>query len=82
MANGVVNVNVPDDIAVAVIAPASKLPLPSLLTIVFAVLDEVAESTFATIVVIVEELTPPTLVIVDVNVPKPPPVTSPVNSKY
>jgi hypothetical protein len=42
IANGVVNVNVPDDIAVAVIVPASKLPLPSLLTIVPAVLDEVA----------------------------------------
>ncbi|MFN6388498.1 MAG: hypothetical protein ACK4X2_09250, partial [Bacteroidota bacterium] len=64
IANGVVNVNVPDDIAVAVIVPASKLPLPSLLTIVFAVLDEVAESTFDATVVIVDELTPPTVLIV------------------
>jgi len=61
MANGVVNVNVPDDIAVAVIVPASKLPLPSLLTIVFAVLDAVAEFTDDATVVIVDELTPPTL---------------------
>ena len=61
MANGVVNVNVPDDIAVAVIVPASKLPLGSLLTIVFAVLDEVAESTSDATVVIVDEFTPPTL---------------------
>jgi hypothetical protein len=59
--NGVVKLNVPDEIAVAVIVPAPKLPLPSLFTIVFAVLDEVAESTFDTTVVIVDELTPPTL---------------------
>ena len=45
----------------AVIAPAAKFPLPSLLTIVFAVLDDVAESTFDDTVVIVDELTPPTL---------------------
>ena len=58
IANGVVNVNVPDDIAVAVIVPASKLPLPSLFTIVFAVFDDVAE---VIAVAIVDELTPPTL---------------------
>ena len=33
-------------------------------------------------VAMVEELMPPTLVTVEVNVPKPPPVTSPVNSTY
>ena len=46
---------------VAVINPAAKPPLPSLFTIVFAVLEEVAESTFDATVVIVDELTPPTL---------------------
>ena len=61
MANGVVKVNVPDDIAVAVIVPAAKLPLPSLLTIVFAVFVDVADSTSDAIVVIVDEFTPPTL---------------------
>ena len=61
MANGVVNVNVPDDIAVAVIVPAAKLPLPSLFTIVFAVFADVAESTSDATVVIVDDETPPTL---------------------
>ena len=79
MANGVVNVNVPDDIAVAVIVPAAKLPLPSLFTIVFAVLDEVAESTFDATEEIVDDETPPTLFVVVVNVPVPLPLTSPVN---
>ena len=43
------------------INPASKPPLPSRLTIVFAVLEAVAESTFDDTVVIVEDKTPPTL---------------------
>ena len=52
----------PDDTTdVAVIAPAAKPPLPSRLTIVFAVFDDVAESTLDATVVIVDELTPPTL---------------------
>ena len=52
----------PDDTTdVAVIVPAAKLPLPSLLTIVFVVLDEVAELTDDATVVMVDELTPPTL---------------------
>jgi len=52
----------PDDTTdVAVIIPAAKPPLPSLFTSMFAVLDEVAESTFDATVVIVVELTPPTL---------------------
>ena len=52
----------PDDtIDVAVIAPAAKFPLPSRLTIVFAVFDDVAEFTADATVVIVDELTPPTL---------------------
>ena len=59
--NGVVNVNVPDDIAVAVIVPAAKLPEPSLFTIVFTVLDAVAEFTAEATVEIVDEITPPTL---------------------
>ena len=46
---------------VDVIAPAAKLPLPSLLTIVFGVLIEVAESTFDDTVVIVDDNTPPIL---------------------
>ena len=46
---------------VAVINPAAKPPLPSLLTIVLAVLEEVAESTFDATVVIVDDNTPPTL---------------------
>ncbi len=67
---------------VPVMVPVEKPPLPSRLTIVFGVLDEVAESTFDATEEIVDALTPPTLVTVDVNVPKPPPVTSPVNSTY
>ena len=48
----------PDDTTdVAVIAPAAKPPLPSLFTIVFAVLEDVAESTFDATVVIVEDAT-------------------------
>jgi hypothetical protein len=46
---------------VAVINPAAKPPLPSRLTIVFAVLEEVAEFTADDTVVIVEDKTPPTL---------------------
>jgi hypothetical protein len=46
---------------VPVIVDAEKLPLPSLLTIVFDVFDDVAESTFDATVVMVEELTPPTV---------------------
>ena len=79
MLNGVVKLKVPDDIALAVIVPAAKPPLPSLLTSVFAVFDEVAESTFDATVVIVDELKPPTLLIVVVNDPVPLPLTSPVN---
>ena len=49
----------PDDTSdVAVIAPAAKPPLPSLLTIVFAVLDAVAE--LIAVAIVVDE-TPPTL---------------------
>ena len=59
--NGVVKLKVPDDIAVAVMVPAAKSPLASRLTIVFAVLDDVAESTFDATEVIVDESTPPTL---------------------
>ena len=61
MANGVVKLKVPDDIAVVVIVPAAKLPAPSLLTIVFDVLSDVAELTDDATVVIVDESTPPTL---------------------
>ena len=45
----------------AVIIPALKFPLKSLSTRVLGVLFEVAEATLELIVVIVEELTPPTL---------------------
>ena len=45
----------------AVMIPALKLPLPSLFTKVLGVLVEVAEATSLAMVVIVEELTPPTL---------------------
>lgn len=45
----------------AVIAPAAKSPLPSLLTIVFAVLEDVAEFTDEATEVIVDDNTPPTL---------------------
>ena len=41
--------------------PALKFPLPSLLTKVFAVLVEVADAVVLAMVVIVEELTPPTV---------------------
>ena len=52
----------PEDVKdVAVINPASKPPLPSRLTIVFAVLDAVAEFTADDTVVIVDDKTPPTL---------------------
>ena len=46
---------------VPVIVPVEKSPLPSLFTIVFGVLDDVAESTFDATVVIVDDTTPPTL---------------------
>ena len=59
--NGVVKLNVPDDKAVAVIAPTTKSPAPSLFTIVFAKLDDVAEFTAEATVVIVDDETPPTL---------------------
>ena len=59
--NGVVKLNVPDDIAVAVIVPAAKLPVPSLFIIVFAVLFEVADNTDDATVVIVDDATPPTV---------------------
>ena len=61
---------------VAVINPAAKPPLPSLLTIVFAVLEDVAEFTEEATVVIVDELTPPTLFTVGKSAV---PVKSPVN---
>jgi hypothetical protein len=52
----------PEDVKdVAVINPAAKPPLPSRLTIVFAVLVEVAEFTADDTVVIVDDKTPPTL---------------------
>ena len=52
----------PDDTTdVAVIAPAANPPVPSRLTIVFAVLEEVAEFTADDTVVIVDDKTPPTL---------------------
>ena len=46
---------------VPVIVPVEKPPLPSLLTMVLGVLFDVAEFTAEATVVIVEELTPPTL---------------------
>jgi len=46
---------------VPVIVPVEKPPLPSRFTIVLGVLFEVAEFTAEATVVIVEELTPPTL---------------------
>jgi len=46
---------------VPVMVPVEKPPLPSRLTIVLDVLSDVAESTFDDTVVIVDELTPPTL---------------------
>ena len=63
---------------VPVMVPVEKPPLPSLLTIVFGVLTEVADKTEDATVVIVDESTPPTLFIVVVNVPVPLPLTSPV----
>ena len=53
-----VPLNVPEMI------PVEKPPLTSRLTIVFAVLDDVAEFTADATVVIVDELTPPTLLTV------------------
>jgi hypothetical protein len=46
---------------VPVMVPVEKSPLASLLTIVFTILEEVAEFTDDATVVIVDELTPPTL---------------------
>jgi hypothetical protein len=52
----------PDDTTeVAVIAPAAKPPLTSRLTIVFAVLDAVADNTDDATVVMVVDKIPPTL---------------------
>ena len=64
---------------VPVIIPVEKPPLPSLFTIVFAVLVEVADNTEDATVVMVVDKTPPTLLVVVVNVPVPLPLTSPVN---
>ena len=61
---GVVKLNVPDEIAVAVIVPVAKLPLPSRLTIVFGVLSDVADNTFDATVVMVVDKTPPILLTV------------------
>ena len=58
MALDAVPLNVP------VIVPVEKPPLPSLLTIVLGVLVDVAELTDDATVVIVDELTPPTLLTV------------------
>ena len=52
----------------AVINPAAKPPLLSLLTIVFDKLSDVADSTSDATDVIVDEFTPPTLLIVAVPV--------------
>jgi len=67
---------------VPVMVPVEKSPLASLLTIVLGVLAEVAEFTVEATEEIVDDETPPTLVTVVENVPKPPPVTSPLNSTY
>jgi hypothetical protein len=59
----------PDDTTVvAVIAPAANPPLPSRFTIVLIVFDAVADNTSDATVVIVDEFTPPTLLIVAVPV--------------
>jgi len=63
---------------VPVMVPVENPPLISLLTIVFGVLSDVAESTFDATVEIVDDETPPTLFVVVVNVPVPLPLTSPV----
>jgi hypothetical protein len=52
---------------VPVIIPVEKLPAPSLLTIVLGVFEEVAELTAEAILVIVDELTPPTLFTVGIS---------------
>lgn len=46
---------------VPVIVPVEKPPLPSRLTIVFDILSDVADKTDDATVVIVDEITPPTL---------------------
>ena len=53
---------------VPVMIPVEKPPLLSLLTIVFEVLSEVADNTDDATDVIVDEFTPPTLLIVAVPV--------------
>jgi hypothetical protein len=58
------------------------LAVLAVMAVVLLVMLAVLEAINVGNVVIVDELTPPTLLTVDVNVPKPPPVTSPVNSKY
>ena len=59
----------PDDTSdVTVIAPEAKPPLTSLFTIVLGVLSDVADSTSDATDVIVDEFTPPTLLIVAVPV--------------
>lgn len=63
---------------VAVIPPAAKPPLPSLFTIVLGVLSDVAESTFDATDVIVDEFTPPTLLIVAVPVTSAVPLNAPL----
>ena len=65
---------------VPVIVPVEKPPLTSLFTIVLGVLSDVAEFTDDATVVIVDELTPPTLFTVVGTCPIPKPITSPYNS--
>ena len=58
------------------------LKVLDVIALVLLVILAVLEAINVGKVAMVDALTPPTLVTVDVNVPKPPPVTSPVNSKY
>ena len=67
----------PDDTTeVAVTAPAAKPPISSLLTIVFAVLFAVADNTDDATVVMVDDITPPTVFILGKSAS---PVKSPAN---
>ena len=67
-----------DTTDVAVISPAANPPLPSLFTIVLGVLVDVADCTSDATDVIVDEFTPPTLLIVAVPVTSAVPLNAPL----
>ena len=78
----VILVSNPASAFVALVISAVMLAVFEVIAVVLLVMLAVLEAINVGNVAIIDELTPPTALTVEVNVPKPPPVTSPVNSKY